>query len=113
MEPIEERKSFTLHAGRQTGKTTSLMWLERHLNATGRCRAVWVDIETARETAEPELAFRTLLGRVGAPKAFVDFNKIQLLQPQGLGSCPVRPGEEDLAPRGEAVGEELLALALL
>lgn len=26
---IEERKYFTPHAGRQTGKTTSLMWLER------------------------------------------------------------------------------------
>jgi hypothetical protein len=36
---IEERKYFTLHAGRQTGKTTSLMWLDRHLNASGRCRA--------------------------------------------------------------------------
>src|SRR5262245_21339748 len=28
---IEDRKYFTLHAGRQTGKTTSLMWLERQL----------------------------------------------------------------------------------
>ncbi len=51
---IEERKYFTLHAGRQTGKTTSLMWLEDHLNAAGRCRAVWVDLETARE--QPDVA---------------------------------------------------------
>ena len=51
---IEERKYFTLHAGRQTGKTTSLMWLERHLNASGRWRALWVDLQTARE--QPDLA---------------------------------------------------------
>ena len=51
---IEERKFFTLHAGRQTGKTTSLMWLERHLNASGRWRALWVDLQTARE--QPDLA---------------------------------------------------------
>src|SRR5262245_16815788 len=40
LELIEDRKYFTLHAGRQTGKTTSLLWLERHLNATGRFRAL-------------------------------------------------------------------------
>jgi len=58
---IEDRKYFTLHAGRQTGKTTSLMWLEEHLNATGSWRALWIDIETAREQPDPALAFRTLL----------------------------------------------------
>jgi AAA-like domain len=47
---IEARRYLTLHAGRQTGKTTSLMWLEEHLNATGRWYAMWVDLETARET---------------------------------------------------------------
>ena len=49
---IDARKFFTLHAGRQTGKTTSLMWLERHYQALdeGRAwRAIWVDLETARE----------------------------------------------------------------
>lgn len=46
---IEGHRYFTLHAGRQTGKTTSLQWLEQHLNATGKWRAVWVDLETARE----------------------------------------------------------------
>jgi hypothetical protein len=54
MELIEARKFFTLHAGRQTGKTTSLMWLERHFEATGAWRAVWVDLETARE--QPDVA---------------------------------------------------------
>lgn len=51
---IDGHKYFTLHAGRQTGKTTSLMWLEAHLNASGRWRAIWVDLQTARE--EPDLA---------------------------------------------------------
>ena len=58
---IEERKYGTLHAGRQTGKTTSLMWLERHLNASGRWRALWVDLETAREQPDPAAAFPTIL----------------------------------------------------
>lgn len=61
-ELIEERKFFTLHAGRQTGKTTSLMWLAEHYNATGRVRALWVDIETAREQPDPQKAFRSVLG---------------------------------------------------
>lgn len=58
---IEERKYFTLHAGRQTGKTTSLMWLERHLNHSGRWRALWVDLETAREQPDPAAALSTVL----------------------------------------------------
>jgi hypothetical protein len=58
---IEEHKFFTLHAGRQTGKTTSLMWLERHLNALGRWCAVWVDLETAREQSDPAVATPAIL----------------------------------------------------
>jgi hypothetical protein len=64
LELIEDHKYFTLHAGRQTGKTTSLMWLERHLNASGRFRAVWVDIQTAREKPKAARAFRTLLNKL-------------------------------------------------
>jgi len=58
---IEERKYFTLHAGRQTGKTTSLMWLEQHLNASGRWRALWIDLETAREQPDPAPAMSAVL----------------------------------------------------
>jgi hypothetical protein len=61
---INERKFFTLHAGRQTGKTTSLMWIERHLNASGRCRALWVDIETAREQPDPAVAMPIILQNI-------------------------------------------------
>ena len=49
LELIEAKRFFTLHAGRQTGKTTSLMWLERHLGASARWSAIWVDLEMARE----------------------------------------------------------------
>ncbi|MCC6555432.1 MAG: AAA-like domain-containing protein [Polyangiaceae bacterium] len=62
LELIEDRKYFTLHAGHQTGKTTSLMWLERHINEAGRRRALWVDVQTARENPDPVQAFRTILG---------------------------------------------------
>ena len=61
---IEGRKYFTLHAGRQTGKTTSLMWLERHLNASGRWRALWVDLETARDQPDPAAALTTVLENI-------------------------------------------------
>ena len=58
---IEARRYFTLHAGRQTGKTTSLMWLEDHLTATGRWQAVWVDLQTAREKPDVARAMSTVL----------------------------------------------------
>ncbi|WP_437621919.1 AAA family ATPase [Sorangium sp. So ce1151] len=61
MRLIEERKFFTLHGGRQTGKTTSLLWIERHLNASGAVRALWVDIQAARELPDPAAAFRSIL----------------------------------------------------
>ncbi|MCA9704577.1 MAG: ATP-binding protein [Myxococcales bacterium] len=58
---IEDHRFFTLHAGRQTGKTTSAMWLEDHLDATGRYRALWVDLETAREQPDVARAMRVVL----------------------------------------------------
>jgi len=61
MKLIEQRRFFTLHAGRQTGKTTSLMWLERHFGAAGDWRALRVDLETAREQPDPAAALRTVL----------------------------------------------------
>jgi len=61
MRLIEDHKYFTLTAGWQTGKTTSAKWLEKHLNATGQWRAMWVDLETAREQSDPVKGFRTIL----------------------------------------------------
>jgi hypothetical protein len=53
LELIDDRKYFTLHSGRQTGKTTCAFWLVEHLNASERQRAAWVDLQTARE--QPDL----------------------------------------------------------
>jgi len=58
---IDSRKFFTLHAGRQTGKTTSLMWLQEHLSATGKNRALWVDIQTAREKPDTAVVMTIIL----------------------------------------------------
>lgn len=64
MELIDEGKYFTLHAGRQTGKTTSAQWLVHHYNGGGRFTAVWVDLQTAREKPEPSAAVRPMLNKL-------------------------------------------------
>jgi hypothetical protein len=60
LELVEDRRIFALHDGRQTGKTTSAMWLADHLDATGRWRAVCVDLETAREKPDTDGGARRL-----------------------------------------------------
>jgi hypothetical protein len=60
LELIEQEKYFVLRAGRQTGKTTSAQWMVRHLRKTGRYEAFWVDLQAAREQADPSLAFPTV-----------------------------------------------------
>jgi type II secretory pathway predicted ATPase ExeA len=64
MRLVDERKYFTLHAGRQTGKSTSARWLVETYNAGDRYRALWLDIQTAREQPDPATAFRTILTEV-------------------------------------------------
>jgi hypothetical protein len=64
MRLVDEKKYFTVHAGRQTGKTTSLQWLARHYRDAGPYRALWVDIQTAREQPDPCKAFRTVLNKL-------------------------------------------------
>src|SRR5262249_54914611 len=61
MELIDAGKYFTLHAGRQTGKTTSAQWLTGHYNAGERFRALWFDLQTARDQPDPGKAFVTVL----------------------------------------------------
>ncbi len=60
MELIEDGKYFTLHAGRQTGKTTCAQWLVGKYNVEGHFRAVWFDLETARDKPDPQGAFGTV-----------------------------------------------------
>lgn len=64
LELIDDRKYFTLHSGRQTGKTTCAFWLVDHLNASGRYRAAWVDLQTAREQPDLDRAFPIILGEL-------------------------------------------------
>ena len=47
MDLVEQARYFTLHAGRQTGKTTSAGWLVDHLNASGQYQALLIDLESA------------------------------------------------------------------
>jgi hypothetical protein len=58
---VADRKYFSLHAGRQTGKTTSARWLVEHLHREGRSRALWVDVQIAREEPDPAKAFEAVL----------------------------------------------------
>jgi hypothetical protein len=60
MELIEQGKYFVLRAGRQTGKTTSAQWLVKRLRKTGRYEALWIDLQAAREQADPALALVTI-----------------------------------------------------
>ncbi len=58
---VSDGKFFSLVAGHPSGKTTCLRWMVSHYNAGDSFRAVWVDLETARDTPEPATAFRVIL----------------------------------------------------
>lgn len=64
LELIRDHKYFTVTGGWQIGKTTCAQWLQDHLNATGQWRALWVDLETAREQPDLAKAFRTIVGKL-------------------------------------------------
>ncbi|MBK8251376.1 MAG: AAA-like domain-containing protein [Polyangiaceae bacterium] len=64
MELIEDGRYFTLHAGRQTGKTTSAQWLIDHYNAGEQFSAIWVDLQIARDQPDPDVAFRVILNKL-------------------------------------------------
>jgi hypothetical protein len=63
---IAQHKYFVLHAPRQTGKTTSLLALRDHLNATGDYRCVYCNVEVAQSAREDVLeAMRAILSQLG------------------------------------------------
>ena len=64
MRLVDERKYFTLHAGRQTGKSTAAQWLVDWYNAGDTYRALWIDIQTAREQTDSARAFRAVLSKI-------------------------------------------------
>ncbi|MEM7494746.1 MAG: ATP-binding protein, partial [Myxococcota bacterium] len=45
---IDRKKYFLVHAPRQTGKTTCLRALARHLNQQGRLRCLYLSFETGQ-----------------------------------------------------------------
>jgi type II secretory pathway predicted ATPase ExeA len=60
-ELIEQGRWCCLVSGRQTGKTTVLHAVEKMLRAQGRLECLWVDLQAAREDAEPRTAVPTVL----------------------------------------------------
>ncbi len=65
-ELIGQKKYFILHAPRQTGKTSALLALRDELNATGRYRAVYTNVEDAQAAREDVLeAMRAILSGLG------------------------------------------------
>jgi len=64
---IDSQRYFLLHAPRQTGKTTVLLALARHLNQTGRYRAVCTNVEAGQAHREDvAAATRVILRAIGS-----------------------------------------------
>ena len=62
---IREKRYFVLHAPRQTGKTSALLALRDLLNAEGRHRCLYVNVEGAQAAREDvEQAMRTVLSEI-------------------------------------------------
>ena len=69
---IGQKKYFVLHAPRQTGKTSVLMALQCELNAGGRCRSVYVNVEVGQSAREDvAAAIRAILGQLALAAEFV------------------------------------------
>jgi hypothetical protein len=64
---IEQQKYFVLHAPRQTGKTSCLLALMDHLNASGQYRCVYVNMEIAQAAREDVAgAMQAILSELGS-----------------------------------------------
>ena len=62
---IQRKKYLVLRAPRQTGKTSVLLALARHLNSAGRLRCLYVNIESVQTAHEDvDLAIRTVLSEI-------------------------------------------------
>ncbi len=68
---IDREKYFILHAPRQTGKTSVLAALAHHLNATGRFRCVYTNVEDAQAARQDVgAAMRSILHSLGEEAAW-------------------------------------------
>lgn len=64
---IQQQKYFVLHAPRQTGKTSYLLALMAHLNASGHYRCVYVNVEIAQAAREDVAgAMQAILSELGS-----------------------------------------------
>ncbi|MBM4255559.1 MAG: ATP-binding protein [Deltaproteobacteria bacterium] len=64
---IRQEKYFVLHAPRQTGKTSALLALMNHLNASGEYRCVYVNVEAAQAAREDvAAAMQAILSVLGS-----------------------------------------------
>ncbi len=62
---IEQKKYFVLHAPRQTGKTSDLLALQTHLNASGQYRCLYCNVEAAQAAREHvERGISAILGEI-------------------------------------------------
>mgnify|MGYP002682295915 CR=1 FL=1 len=62
---IAQKKYFVLHAPRQVGKTSLLLALRDHLNATGRYRCLYINVESAQAAREDvRAAMRVILAEL-------------------------------------------------
>ncbi len=87
---IDQEKYFVLHAPRQTGKTTCLLALMNHLNATGKYRCLYANAEPVQAAREDvRQGMRSLLDEIASRALFFlkdDFPEshwVQVLEKSG------------------------------
>jgi hypothetical protein len=62
---IEQNKYFVMHAPRQTGKTSTLLALMKHLNDSGKYKCLYFNVEQAQAAREDVArGIRTILGEM-------------------------------------------------
>ena len=90
LELIDDGRYFVLHAPSQTGKTSTLLALQALLNAEGRYRCLYVNVETGHTAREDTArAMRAVLGQVASRSRyilrddFVDRTWSECLQEEG------------------------------
>jgi hypothetical protein len=87
---IHQEKYFVLHAPRQTGKTSALLYLVQFLNQEGKFRALYINVESAQAAREnvaeamksilDDLAFNAL-HHLNDP--FIHQNRVKILEESG------------------------------
>ena len=69
---IEQQRYFVIHAPRQTGKTSALLALRDELNASGRYRCAYVNVEIGQSAREDvAAAMRAILGQMALEAEFI------------------------------------------